>query len=334
MVTLTKALVWTLMVFGCALPALVFAQDNDDPQKNANSQVDLSERLKNASQRVADQEYLLQYRLKPGEVHRWKVEHFFSTDASIAGVNELTKCRNTSINCWKVRDVDSLGNITFQQIVEQIHMWRKVDDELPVSWDSTSEAVVPDVYATTATMVGKVQSTYTVSPSGIVVNRNSPFQETDIGIGRIIIPLPDKPIKIGYKWVVPGSAQGKYKNGTVKAVKTRQRYQLISVDDSIATISYDHQILTPIENPKIESQLMQKKCHGTIHFDIKQGRIVRRAFDWDSRVQGFEGGDSNITYRARYTETALQPQQVAKAEQPKRETVVIKHRYAMPIIRR
>lgn len=307
--------------------------ENDDDQKD-KKQSSLLDQLRNAAQHQTDnQSYLLRYRLNPGETHRWKVTHFFKTDTSLGGASETTASRNISINCWKVVDVDSDGNITFEQIVEQISMWRKIDDKEPLSWSSESNDKVPDEYQNTASMVGKTQSTYTITPSGKLEQRRSKFRNTDLGIGQSVIEFPDKPIQVGHVWHVYGTAKGKFKSGEYKNVKTRQRYQLIRVENGIASISFDTQLLTPVENPTIKSQLMQKMSRGSIKFDIENGKLVGRDIDWQSTVQGFEGADSIINYNARYNEVAVATK-IEKQETPKtaKSQDVIKHRFAPPIL--
>ena len=308
-------------------------EGNDDKSKQESS---LSDRLKNALQhQTKDDEFLLRYRLKTGETHRWQVEHFFNTDTSLGGASEKTACRNKSINCWKIVDVDEEGNMTFQQIVEQINMWRKIDDQDPVFWNSQSKQIVPDVYKNMSSMVGEVQGTYIISPSGKLKHRQSRFKDTDLGIGKSVVEFPETPIKVGQVWHESGMTRAKFKNGKYKTVKTRQRYQLISVENGIATISFDTQLLTPIESPTIKSQLMQKMSRGSIKFDISKGKLVGRDIDWQSTVQGFEGADSIINYNARYHEVAVETHvNKAQPKEEKRETVVIKHRFAPPIIRR
>ncbi len=62
------------------------------------------------------------------------------------------------------------------------------------------------------------------------------------------------------------------------------------------------QILTPIHDPAIEAQLIQRESSGTVRFDIEAGRIVRQQMDVDKRVVGFRGEASSLHYLTRFTE--------------------------------
>ena len=51
-------------------------------------------------------------------------------------------------------------------------------------------------------------------------------------------------------------------------------------------------MLTPVSDPKIQSQLMQRLQHGTIKFDLDAGRIYSSKMELDERVIGFRGAAS------------------------------------------
>jgi hypothetical protein len=95
------------------------------------------------------------------------------------------------------------------------------------------------------------------------------------------------------------------KDNSVKKVQTRQKFTLESVTDDVATITIDTQILTPIHDPAIEAQLIQRLSAGTARFDISAGRILSQQLDLDRRVIGFSGPSSSMHYLTRFTEELL-----------------------------
>src|SRR5690606_6039881 len=103
--------------------------------------------------------------------------------------------------------------------------------------------------------------------------------------------------------------------GKVKRVKTRQQYTLESVETGIATISVKTQVLTPVNDPKLEAQLVQQLTNGEVRFDIEAGRVRSKQMDWDELVIGFSGADSTLKYLARFTEENL-PASERVAEKP------------------
>ncbi len=73
----------------------------------------------------------------------------------------------------------------------------------------------------------------------------------------------------------------------------------------MATISVDTEVLTPVNDPKIQAQLVQQLTSGEIKFDVDAGRPLARRIDWDETVVGFNGADSMMKYLARFTEELL-----------------------------
>ena len=70
------------------------------------------------------------------------------------------------------------------------------------------------------------------------------------------------------------------------------------------------QILTPIDSAEIESQIIQRKSSGTARFDIARGRFVSLELDLDDAVHHFQGPNSMMKYKMKFSEKLLP----AKAE--------------------
>ena len=81
----------------------------------------------------------------------------------------------------------------------------------------------------------------------------------------------------------------------------------------MATIAVDSQILTPIRDPAIEAQLIQRLSSGTVRFDIAAGRVLSQQLDLDRHVIGFNGAGSSMHYVTRFTEQLLTSEVAAKA---------------------
>jgi hypothetical protein len=260
----------------------------------------------------------------------------------MAGHEETSSLRSRSVHAWTVDRVDNAGNMTFQNRLESAAEWQKIGDGEPVSYDSTQEAEVPDIYRATAEKIGKPIATITIDPYGNIVERVDHITTAELGMGAVTLPLPGKPIALNETWDIPEEVQARRKDKSLKTVKTRVRYTLREVTDGIATISFRREVLTPIEDPWIEMQLQQKINQGSIQFDIAAGRIVRKLVQWDEKVQGFEGNDSFLRYLGNYTMTLQKPgpeDVPASAESAPsglsgRSSSYVKPRDGAPIIRR
>ena len=82
-------------------------------------------------------------------------------------------------------------------------------------------------------------------------------------------------------------------------------YRLEKVEAGVATIHVETQVLTPVNDPKIQVKLIQRLQRGTIKFDVDAGRLLHKQFDIDQEVFGFSGADSHMQYLARFTEEPL-----------------------------
>ena len=111
-----------------------------------------------------------------------------------------------------------------------------------------------------------------------------------------------------WRLVTPGQFPKTLKSswkGALKKIQTRQQFKLDDVKNGIATISIDIAILTPVRDPAIEAQLIQRASSGQVKFDIDAGRIVSHQTDLDKQVFGFSGETSTMHYRTRFVETLL-----------------------------
>jgi hypothetical protein len=255
---------------------------------------------------AAGDQYLLRYKFAAGETVRWKVVHLGTTETKIKGNTQTAKSRSVSTKCWRVTDVDDAGNMTFTHSVERVEMWQKLSDRPQVSYDSAEDEEAPQEYQHVAQTVGRPLTTVTIQPDGQVVNEGSNAPHLNLaGLGDMVMLLPPKPVRAGSRWYEPAELHVRHEDGRVERIKTRKRYTLKKVLTGVATIEVKTEVLTPVDDPKIESQLMQQLTNGEIRFDVDAGRILSRQIDWDSSVVGFSGADSMMKYLARFTEELL-----------------------------
>jgi len=64
-------------------------------------------------------------------------------------------------------------------------------------------------------------------------------------------------------------------------------------------------VLTPVTDPRIESQLVQDLTAGTIRFDIERGIVLNKEMKWDAKVVGFSGPQSFMEFHGRFDEQRL-----------------------------
>ena len=135
--------------------------------------------------------------------------------------------------------------------------------------------------------------------------------------------MPDIPVKVGQTWRQPVNMTVKLKDGQSRKIKCQQVYVLERVRGDIATISLDTRVITPVEDPRVQVQLVQRLSDGTVKFDLKRGQVVEQQMDLDQTVLAFNGADSSMKYVARFSQQLL-PDPAATAEVEQLEDLHIK----------
>lgn len=251
-----------------------------------------------------DIRYELQYKFAAGEEIRYHVEQMATVDTTISGHREISKSTTKSTKLWVVESVEG-RQATFTHSIEDVAMRRKDTGRDEVVYNSREDAVVPKEYQPVADKLGKTLAEVTIDEFGQIVKKESSTNTPDLGFGSLVVPLPQEPVAIGFSWTVPSNVKLSLDNGLIKNVKTQVRYRLEKVKTGVATISMVTQILTPVNDPKLKSQLIQKTSSGEIKFDIDAGRVMSKRLDWDENVIGFNGPASNMKYLARFTESLV-----------------------------
>ena len=309
-----SGVVWcvAVVVSGLLAPSPGVAQDES---------LSVAEQLQAAKKRVTQQEYLLRYKFRKGETVRWEVVHKARTDTKISGNSQTAESNSVSTKVWSIDSVANDGNMRLVHSVDRLNMWQKIGNRKTVRYDSAKDQAPPPEYEAAAKTVGIPLSTVVITPTGRVV-KTSRGRQPDLGLGQIVFPFPKKAVRIGASWNVPREVKVTVPEGglrTFRKIKVRQQYTLQKVKSGIATIRVRTQVVTPVRDPKIESQLVQKLIKGTIKFDVDAGRVRTKNIEWDEQVIGFSGAGSNMSYRARFTEKLLE-KQIKTAAKPTEKT--------------
>ena len=260
-----------------------------------------------ATDDAAESTFLLRYKFNAGERLRWKVSHLVTVKTKIQGTNQKAEMRSYSTKAWQVTSVNPDGEATFSHVVENIDMWQKVSGRKEVHYNSTQDNKPPPEYDNAAQSVGVPLATITLKPTGEIIERadNDRHKKDGFGGGQVTIPLAEQPVKIGDKWSVPYMIPVRNNEGTQINIKSQQVFSLEKVVAGLATVSVRTELLTPIKDPRIQAQLVQRLLNGMVKFDINDGRVIRQRMDLDELVLAFNGADSSMNYRARFTEELL-----------------------------
>lgn len=263
-----------------------------------------------AQGRTSD-EYLLRYKLKPGNVLVSKVEHFAETKTTMTDHVEQSSSRTASEKAWEVQSVTPEGEATFVYKILAVNLAQTVGENNEISYNSSTDQEIPDVFKPVASTIGKPLATITINSRGQVIKREGELKNHQMGMGDLTVPLPEGKIKIGGQWSVPRELRVKLDNGKYKKVKVRELYTLEKVSAGLATIKIETQPTTPVSSRAVEAQLMQQLSKGKIKFDIDAGVMLSKKLDWSDRVIAFRGPDSSLEYDAKFTEELVENKRTA-----------------------
>ena len=253
------------------------------------------------------EKYTLQYKFKMGEVIRYSVKHTESVRTTIEGTSDRAECQSESVKAWKVTDVLPNGEMEFIHVVENVKMSNRVQNRAEVTYDSESDETPPPGFEQAARAVGVPLSLLRINSSGEVVHREKKQSQVETTEDMpLTLLLATQPIAVGEKWDNTYDVEVERKNGTKTKVRTRRVCTLKEVEDGIAKIFVEYQLLTP-SSPHIESQLAERMSKGKVYFDIDRGRIVSQRLEVDKRVIGFVGKTSSMHCVSRLEEKLLKP---------------------------
>jgi hypothetical protein len=307
---LTLATVLAALTVVSLFSVCVLAARGDEPGKAGGGS--LTAELAKATDKLAPT-YRLAYKFAAGEQLRTKVVHLATVETKIKGVAQKTESRTVSTRLWRIKQVTSKGEIVFENVVERVEMWNNVEGRKEVRYDSAVDKEPPAEFQLVAASIGKVLATVTINPHGRILSRQDAQRQFNPGIGELTIPFPETPVKTGASWSIPDEVRVKLEDGTVKKVQTQQKYRLEKVEAGVATISLETQVLTPVNEPQVQVELVQRLQRGTIKFDVDAGRLIHKQLDMDQSVFGFSGADSHMQYLARFTEEPVKDGQTASA---------------------
>lgn len=249
--------------------------------------------------------YLLRYRFTPGETIRWQVEHRASVRTTAQGSTQTAETISRSVKVWKVTKVAADGTATFEHLVDEVDMHQSVSGRQEVHYNSRSGEPPPAGFEEVAASVGVTLTLFTLDARGTLVQREDLRQTRQQAQGMITIPLPEQKVAVGDHWDVPQEVPVTNSAGLTKRIKTRQRFTLTEVSGDLAAIRIETHILSPIDDPQVEAQLVQLAVQGEAYFDLELGRVVRQQTDMDRKVHGAQGEGSVMHYTTRFTERLI-----------------------------
>jgi hypothetical protein len=265
------------------------------------------------------EKYLLHYKFRPGETVRWEVEHRSNVRTTVAGTTQSAETLSLSVKAWRFTAVRADGAATFEHRVERVDMRQKLTGRDEIRYNSQTDCKPPLGFEDAARSVGVPLSIVTMSAEGKVLSRDRRQKKPQPLLPSatptdtwMTIPLPVEAVAVGHTWSFPQDIDIPQPGGGSRRIKAVQQFTLESVKTGVAMIRIATQILTPVSDPAIESQLVEREAAGWVRFDIDAGRVLAEQLDIDKHVVGFRGDASSIHYVNRFSERLVsEPAQTA-----------------------
>ncbi len=140
----------------------------------------------------ADDKYVLQHRLQPGEIIRTRTTHLANTVTRIQGTEDISESRTSSDKIWEVKSVSPEGEMTFEYRIEAVDMSQKAGDAPEVKYNSRTDKEVPPIFAHVAKTISEPVALVTIDPTGKVIQRDNNPKTPPLGLGELAVALPKK----------------------------------------------------------------------------------------------------------------------------------------------
>ena len=257
-----------------------------------------------ANQGDSTDKYTLAYRFNKGDTLRWEVLQQLRIKTTVAGQSEVVDTISLSTKLWTVIDVDENGTALVEHKVEDVNMHKKQADKKDSSFNSKTDKDVPMEYEQVSSSLNIPLSKLSIAKTGEVMKKTQlvPYTAGTLD-SKILIPLPKHEVAVGDEWKVPEEIQIPQANGTVKKIVIQKVFALESVKNGLAIVKYRTACLTPMDDPKLEVQVIDKLDFGRVELDLDTGHILLQQADVQGSVLGFAGEMSSVDHRGRFVET-------------------------------
>ena len=265
---------------------------------------------------AADEPISLRYRFEPGQVVRYSVSMRDDYKIQVGPASDEPYTEQESIKQYRVLSVNDDGSARLELLLESAKL-TVVNDGQKQAFDSTANNNENPAFAPLQNMLGKPHLQVTASTTGVLSDikllLDGSEKPNDISQSALdaFVALPQEPIAVGTSWREDLDVPVKVSETLSKTIKVQRRFHLLSVENDRATIQFETKILSPINDPDEEIQLIRRPTRGTLLLDLKRGVMVSKVVTLDNTVTNFGGGPSVMTLKQRHVERLLETKTAA-----------------------
>jgi hypothetical protein len=211
--------------------------------------------------------------------------------ATVTTMNQSTVERHIHVVA-----VEPDGSATVDLFIDNVKLSYAFNNGTPTVYDTSTGDAPPRGFEGVKSSVGprgrvRFSTRGGVMPlPGVVANPSSDPSESE----SFFDLLPTKPVHVGDEWFDDIKVQVSVSRTLKQKIAFRRRYTLESVDGETATIRLRTAEITPVEDPHIRAQLVQRAPEGKITFSLERGQIAARDVSCNRTETGIMGEGSQI----------------------------------------
>lgn len=254
----------------------------------------------------------LRYRFEPGQIVRYRVAMRDDYSIQVGGDAEQPYTEQNSVKQYRVKEVRDDGSAVLELMLEsaRIEILNNGEKQL---FDSTTTDTPPS-FLPLRGLLGQPHLQVTASPQG-KLSEISSLQKDLKATGELsqsaldaFIMFPAEPVTVGTGWKEEFEVSVRVSEKLSRSVKMLRQFTLTNVEGALATIRFDTRVLTPINDPDQQLQLIRRPSSGEITFDLQRGLLVSKTISLNQTVVNFGGAASLMSLKLKHSETLLDVQ--------------------------
>ena len=268
---------------------------------------------------AADEPISLRYKFVEGQVIRYSVAMQDDYDITVALANDKPSTSQESGKQFRVIKVHSDGSADLELMLEWVKM-SVTSSGQTISFDSRKqEKDIDPSFGPVADMLGKPHVRVTAATNGQLSNVQlligDKDQPNEISKGALdaFVTLPSEPVAVGTSWREDFTVPVPVTEKLSKSIKLQRRFYLQSADNGQAVITFETKILSPVNDPDEEIQLIRRPTKGTLVLDLDRGVMLEKTTTLDNTVVNFGGVASTMTLKQNHKEKIV-AEQIASSD--------------------
>jgi|GEM_PF-2364958 hypothetical protein len=271
----------------------------------------------------------LRYKFVPGQLVRYDVQLNDDYRIQVGEDTDTPYSHQTSVKNYRVKAVEEDGSAILELTIESVNLeihqngeTFRYNSQKSEKEEGSDDALNQPVFLAMKALVGKPHLQLRVTPRGdvsafvpLVPGDQVPENPAQVAFD-VLLRLPEEPIAIGGTWKEDFEISLPIPESSLrKPVKLQRHYTLKSVEGALATIELKTKVLTILDLPEEQMQLLRRRPSGTIVLDLERGLLVSKELTQDNEVSGFNTGPSHMRFQQVVSEK-LRDAAVVSADSP------------------